>query len=261
MGQAKTPHHVAIVPDGNTRWAEANGLSPFEGYRQGAQRGLDIMRHSREVGVHTLTFWGLSTENWRNRPEGELAFLVELFGGMVEQYLEEAMQHDVRVIHLGSKDNLPQSLMDKVENAVEKTKNHSSHILNLALDYGGHDEILRALASVWADLQSGKVKLEDLHATAPGFNEEAKVVPIVFSQYLDTKDQPHPFPDFIIRTSGEQRTSGFMPWQAVYAELYFEPDFWPDFTPEKFDEALVAYSGRKRRFGGGHGEKSSDKIS
>lgn len=256
----KMPHHVAIVPDGNTRWAEANNLSPFEGYRQGAQRGLEIMRHSREVGVHTLTFWGLSTENWRNRPDGELAFLVELFGGMVEQYLEEAMEHDVRVVHLGSKDNLPKSLISKVQNAVEKTKNHSSHILNLALDYGGHDEIIRAFTSVANDLKSGKIEIDDLRKIAPGYDKGAKVVPTVFSKYLDTKNQPHPFPDFIIRTSGEQRTSGFMPWQAVYAELYFELDFWPDFTPEKFDDALLAYGKRKRRFGGGHGEKNSGKT-
>ncbi len=261
MSTAKTPRHVAIVPDGNTRWAQANNVSPFEGYRKGAERGLEIMRHSRESGVHTLTFWGLSTENWRNRPEGELEFLVELFGGMIERYLEEAMEYDVKVVHLGNKNNLPADLIERVDNAVAKTKDHTSHILNLALDYGGHDEILRAITSVVSDIDSGKLNVGDLDKPAPGYSEAEKVMPSVFSQYLDTGGQPYPFPDFIIRTSGEQRTSGFMPWQAVYAELYFEPDYWPDFTPEKFDQALAAFGKRKRRFGGGHDDKAMDKAS
>ncbi|MEX0748448.1 MAG: polyprenyl diphosphate synthase [Candidatus Saccharimonadales bacterium] len=255
MAAAQQPKHVAIIPDGNTRWANANGVSSFEGYKQGAERGLEIMRHSREIGVHTLTFWGLSTENWRNRPEGELTFLVDLFGSMIDRYLEEALKHNVRVVHLGNTANLPASLIDKLAAAAKQTKANDAHVLNLALDYGGHDELLRATEAIARDIAQDKVSLAELSQPLPGVAKSDGPVPTVFARYLDTHDQPYPFPDFIIRTSGEMRTSGFMPWQAVYAELYFEPVFWPDFTAEKFDAALREYQTRQRRFGGGHDEE------
>lgn len=252
MMSAAIPKHVAIIPDGNTRWAKSNGVSNFEGYRLGSERGLEIMRHARESGIHTLTFWGLSTENWRNRPGKELDFLVKLFSGMIERYLKEAVEHKVRVVHLGNKNNLPKALIGKVEEAVETTRDNTDHVLNMALDYGGQDEILRATQKIIIDVTAGRLDPEEL---GNPIGEASGVVPTVYSRYLDTGDQPYPFPDFIIRTSGEMRTSGFMPWQSAYAELYFEPCYWPDFDAAKFDAALANYQTRQRRFGGGHEEE------
>lgn len=243
-------NHLAIIPDGNTRWAKANGLTPFDGYRKGAERGFEIFDVAYKHGVNTLTFWGLSTENWRNRPDRELKFLVKLFVGLVDRYIKKAINNGIKITHLGSKDNLPQALLDKVAEAEEKTKGNDQYYFNIALDYGGQDEILRATRAIIQDVKAGKLSGEDLDK--PIDDSEGGVVPTVYSQYLDTAGQPYPFPDFVIRTSGETRLSGFMPWQAVYAELYFEPVFWPDFTPKKLELAIKDYYNRQRRFGGGH---------
>ncbi|MEX0668351.1 MAG: polyprenyl diphosphate synthase [Candidatus Saccharimonadales bacterium] len=250
------PNHVVVIPDGNTRWAKANNLAVFAGYREGVERGLEIMQRSREVGINTLTFWGLSTENWRNRPEGELDFLVSLFIEMIDRYAEEAKEHQVRVRHLGNKNNLPKKLIDKIYEVVDLTKDYQKHNLNLALDYGGQDEIIRATKAIVKDVSSGKISVDDLSKPIDS-GGDSPIPQTIYSQYLDSKDQPYPYPDFIIRTSGEVRTSGFMPWQSVYSELFFEPAFWPDFTADKFDQALEVYTKRQRRFGGGHNEEDS----
>ncbi len=255
---ANIPNHVAIIPDGNTRWAKANNQPVFEGYRQGLERATELMEECRSRGINTLTLWGLSTENWRNRPEGELEFLVTLFGEMIDRYLEEAKKHKVRVRHLGRKDHLPAKLMDKIDNAVEMTKDFQSYNLNLALDYGGWDEIIRATKAIVKDVQSGELNVEDLDK--PIDSGDSPLPMVLYSKYLDTQGQPHPYPDLIIRTSGEMRTSGLMPWQSVYSELVFEPVFWPDFTSDKFEDALNEYGKRQRRFGGGHDEDDKNEA-
>jgi len=241
--------HLAIIPDGNTRWAKSNNLPVFEGYKKGMKRVVEISRHSRKLGIHTLTMWGLSTENWQHRPKLELEFLIKLFMKTIDDYIKDAKQEDVKIIHLGKKDRLPKNLIHKVTRAEDETKNNRSHVLNIALDYGGHDEIIRTVTKIVTDIQTKEISVEDLSKET---EKEGKMRKTVFSSYLDTGDQPNPFPDFIIRTSGEMRLSGFFPWQSVYSELHFEPCFFPDFTPEKLDNAIKIFNKRKRRFGGGH---------
>jgi undecaprenyl diphosphate synthase len=245
--QAHALNHLAIIPDGNTRWAAANNKTAFGGYKLGLQRVVELARHSRKLGIHTLTFWGLSTENWQHRSKAELSFLVRIFERAIDEHVEEARLDGVRIIHLGNKTRLPKRLLKKIAEAEETTRNNKKHILNLALDYGGHDEIVRATRRMLEDTLSGRLEPEELAEQES--EDEGKVG---YENYLDTAGQPYPSPDYIIRTSGEQRLSGFMPWQAIYAELYFIKDFFPDFTIDKLEEAVKVYATRHRRFGAGH---------
>lgn len=250
MTQTDNPlHHLAIIPDGNTRWSNARKLPAFLGYQEGTKRVVELTRYARKLGIHTLTFWGLSTENWINRPKQELDFLVILFQKTIDEHLKDAMENGVKIVHLGSKDRLPKSLMDKINNAEEKTKDNDKYILNLALDYGGHDELNRAMAKAQKDINEGKITFADLSTEVKKIGKQTWTK---FATYLDNGNQPYPFPDFIIRTSGEVRLSGFMPWQSAYSEFYFEPSFFPDFSPEKLDAAIEIFHTRKRNFGGGH---------
>lgn len=225
----KIPHHLAIIPDGNRRWARERGLPTLEGHRKGFDAFKDISRTARDLGIHTLTIWGFSTENWK-RDKKEVDYLMDLFEKIIGDFSGELIEDEVRFVHLGRKDRLPKSLVTKISALEEKTKSFSKHVFNVALDYGGQDEILRA---------SEKLKAANLEVTSENLD-----------QFLDTTDQPHPNPDLIIRTSGEMRTSGLMIWQAAYAEFYSEPDHFPDFNKEKLVRALEEYSRRERRFGG-----------
>ncbi len=248
--------HIGFIPDGNNRWAVENDKSIFYAYRQGAERAKEAIKHSDEAGIHTLTFWALSTENWRGRPKGELDFLVSLFVELTDEYLQDAGQHGVRVVHLGRKDRLPGQLVERLEAVERETAENTEHTLNLALDYGGQDEIIRATHKIIGAVASGSLDPSQLEETVA--SDEDRVPKTVYSKYLDTSDQPHPFPDFVVRTSGEMRLSGFLPWQSVYAELYFAPCFWPDFGATEFETSLEIFQDRNRRFGGGHvGEEGS----
>lgn len=226
------PNHIAIIPDGNRRWARARGLHAFEGHQKGAKVAIDIARAARKMGVHTTTFWGFSTENWE-RAQEEVRGLMKLIEKMVDEYLKEALKEGVQIIHLGRKDRIPHSLLRKLENAEKKTAKNTKYILNLALDYGGHDEILRVVQKIIND-----------HVSTD------KVTKELFEKHLDTKGQPYPYVDLIIRTSGEQRTSGILPWQSIYAETYWERDHFPDFSAQKLWDAILDFSRRRRRFGG-----------
>jgi undecaprenyl diphosphate synthase len=234
----KVPNHIAIIPDGNRRWARCRGLHPTEGHKRGAQRTLELMRIARKWGIHTITFWGLSTENWLERNEKEVKILIEIIGSFLDKNLKEAQEDRVKIIHLGRKDRLPKALMNKIVNAEEQTKNNKNYILNLALDYGGQDEVIRAVQNIIRD----KISPEDIDKD-------------LLDSYTDTHDQPYPYPDFIIRTSGEQRTSGLFLWQSPYAETYWEHCHLPDFTVDKLREAILDYSRRRRRFGGNDSQK------
>ncbi|HEV2412397.1 MAG TPA: polyprenyl diphosphate synthase [Candidatus Saccharimonadales bacterium] len=242
-------NHLAIIPDGNTRWANANGKSPYEGYKLGLKRGVELARHARERGIHTLTLWGLSTENWQHRSARELAFLVRIFDKAIDDYIEEAQQDGMRIIHIGNKNRLPKKLMKKLQWAEEATKSNVNHILNLALDYGGHDEILRATHRIIQAVKDGKIGAESF---AQGNGDDPKSAEKTYEEYLDTAGQPYPYPDLIVRTAGDQRLSGFMLWQAAYAELYFVDVYFPDFDPAHLDVAIEAYDKRQRRFGATH---------
>ncbi len=232
----KVPHHLLIFPDGNRRWARERGLPSLEGHRRGFKAAYPLAKACRDFGIHTVTIWAFSTENWKRSKE-EVNHLMNLYRQFIDRHFEEALKEEVKVIHLGRKDRLPKSLMERIGEVEEKTKNFEKHILNIALDYGGRNELLRAIKKLLDDYKNKKIK-------SSGLSEE------LFAQYLDTASQPYPDPDFIIRTSGEHRTSGIFPWQAVYAELYFEKDHFPDFTPEKLKKAIIEYSRRERRFGG-----------
>ena len=226
------PDHIALVPDGDRRWARARGLSPLEGHRAGYFALKKLAKASRDLGVHTVTLWGFSTENWE-RSSKETDNIMNLARKMVNDFMSDAIKDGVRLVHLGRKDRLPRDLVELISNAEEKSKNNTKHILNIGLDYGGRDEILRAVKKVVAD----KVPVEEIDEK-------------LFDSYLDTHDQPYPEPDLFIRTSGEQRTSGLLPWQMAYTEYYFEQCHLPDFTPEKLKAAILDFSRRRRRFGG-----------
>lgn len=231
------PNHIAIILDGNRRWARSRGLPTLQGHKAGFDAGLKIARATREWGVHTFTVWGFSTENW-DRSETEISYLQKLFGQMVKVIEKEAVKDDIKFVHLGRKDRLPADLVKYIKQVEDKTKNNKSHVFNVALDYGGHDEILRATK-----------KIIDSGIAADKLDEKT------FASYLDTGDQAYPYVDLFIRTSGEQRTSGFMTWQLNYAEFYWELEHLPDFTPEKLRDVVIDYSRRRRRFGGNDAEE------
>lgn len=223
----KVPKHIAIIPDGNRRWARERSLPTFEGHKKGYQAGIELARACRQFGVHTLTFWGFSTENWK-RPKEEVAYLMRIYGTFIDQHLAEAKRDGIRIIHLGRKDRLPKRLIEKLKKAEKETVGNTKHIFNLALDYGGRDEIVRAI-NKWP--------------------KKEKITEDEFAKFLDTAEQPHPYPDLIIRTSGEKRLSGLLPWQGEYAELYFFKKHFPDLTSADIKKAILGYSRRERRFG------------
>jgi undecaprenyl diphosphate synthase len=229
----KVPDHVAIVNDGDRRWARAQGLSPSEGHRAGIENMVTMARTCRDWGVHTVSCWGLSTENWLERPKDEIDFLIKGIAMALDRYVDEMDKDGVKLVHLGRKDRLPEFLMDKINEVELRTRHNTKHIFNVALDYNGPDEIIRATQKM---IKNGI--------------SETDVNKKTFEKYLDTAGQPYPYVDLFIRTSGEQRTSGFLMWQADYAEYYWETDHFPAFTPDKLRKAIIDYSYRRRRFGG-----------
>lgn len=241
------PNHVAIIPDGNRRWAKSKGLPTLEGHRRGFNAANADIRKSRELGIHTMTLWAFSTENW-NRSKEEIDYLMDLYETNIDENLKEAKKEQARIIHLGRKDRIPSTLKDKIIKAEEETKDFTKFVLNIALDYGGHDELLRATEKMFADIQEGKINIEDIKSEVGKYKN--KYPYYLYKNYLDTKDQPFPYPDLIIRTSGEQRLSGFLSWQAAYSELYFTNLHMPDFGPEELTKAIEDFSSRNRRFGG-----------
>jgi undecaprenyl diphosphate synthase len=231
MVSAIIPNHIAIIPDGNRRWAKEYGLPSLEGHRRGFDVAVRIGKKIRSLGVHTVTMWAFSTENW-NRAQKEVSYLMKMYEVFIEKNLKQALKEKIRIIHLGRKDRISKELLEKIQNSEEKTKDFKNYILNIALDYGGRDEVVRAIRKMSGE----KFSISDL-------SEEN------FSKFLDTANQPYPDPDLIIRTSGEQRTSGLMIWQAAYAEYVFLQKHFPDLKGEDIEEAVEEYSQRQRRFG------------
>ena len=185
----KVPDHIVLIPDGNRRWARAKGIHSFEGHRAGAETLAILLRATRDLGVHTTTFWGLSTENWRQRGDKEVNLLIKTIAAGIDKHLSEAKEEGVRVIHLGRKDRLPAILLRKIEKAESETEKNTKYVFNIALDYNGRNEIVRAVQKIVED----------------GVKKE-KIDEKLIDSYMDTRDQPYPYPDLIIRTSGEQRT-------------------------------------------------------
>lgn len=225
------PNHIAIIPDGNRRWAKEHNLPTLEGHRRGAQVAINVSRKIRKMGVHTLTLWAFSTENW-NRPDDEVAYLMVLYEKLLDDNLKEALKDETKITHIGRKDRLSQKLVQKIRDVEEKTKHFSKYQLNIGLDYGGRDEMLRAVKTMASSaLDLTKVTEEEV------------------SGFLDTANQLHPNPDIIIRTSGEQRTSGLMIWQAAYAEYFFLEKYFPELKNEDIEKVIEEYGNRQRRFG------------
>jgi len=232
------PDHVAFIPDGNRRWAKEKGLNTYVGHKKGFEGLIKIAKKARELGIKVFTVWAFSTENWKRSKE-EINYLMKLYETMIDKYLADALKDEVRIIHLGRKDRINENLKNKIINIEEKTKNFNKYYLCVALDYGGRDEIIRAISKV----KSQKSPLRQ------GFEGQAKINENNFNQLLDTKDLPFPYPDLIIRTSGETRTSGFLTWQSAYSEYIFEKKYLPDYSDDDFEKTINDFSKRQRRFG------------
>jgi|CXWL01.1.fsa_nt_gi undecaprenyl diphosphate synthase len=220
------PQHVAFIMDGNRRWARAHGLPAFEGHRRGLQRTQEMIDECLKMRIPYCTVWAFSTENWK-RSSTEVNFLMKLFREYLNHHLTSLYQKGVRIVHLGRKDHLPKSIVQLLQEAEKITQKNRRLVLQLAIDYGGRDELLRAIQ---------KAKDEHIEVTEENLGS-----------LLDTAGAPDP--DLVIRTSGEQRLSGFMLWQAAYSELYFTDKGFPDFTAAEFKLALKEFADRNRNFG------------
>jgi len=224
------PRHVAMIMDGNGRWARARGLPRLAGHRAGTENIRPILEASVEFGIEIVTIWAFSTENWQ-RPETEVKGLLRILERMIRRELQELHKQGVQLRHIGRLERLPGRLQKQVLDAIEVTRDNDRIVLNVAFDYGGRAEIVQAVQQIIREGISAEEVDEQL-----------------LSRYMYTGGQPDP--DLIIRTGGELRTSGFMLWQSAYTEYYVTPTFWPDFGREELYEALVAFDQRDRRFGG-----------
>ena len=223
------PNHVAIIMDGNGRWANERGLTRLEGHEAGTENIRRILRAAAEMGVRYLTFWAFSTENWR-RPEEEVAGLMAILGRALISETEELHRQGAQLRHIGDLSALDPQLQESVNEAMALTAHNDRIVLTIAFNYGGRQELLHAVKGMLRD----------------GIDPEA-VTEETFARYLYMPDLPDA--DLIIRTSGEYRLSNFLLWQGAYSELYFSPKFWPDFTPDDLAAALDDFAHRERRFG------------
>ena len=232
---SRLPKHIGIIMDGNGRWAKKRGLPRTAGHAAGAETFRSIAYYCRDLGIPYLTVYAFSTENWK-RPAEEVSAIMDLLRKYLLEALEKMQKDGFRIRFLGDITALPEELRDLCLETVEVgNRVDAKYQINVCLNYGGRDEIIRA-AKAWAkDVAEGRVLAEDL-------NEEA------FSRYLDSRGIPDP--DLIIRPSGELRLSNFLPWQGAYSEFYFTDELWPDFDAKVLDKALVSYQSRQRRFGG-----------
>ncbi len=228
-GQPAGPKHVAIIMDGNGRWALSRGLPRIAGHRAGTENLRRVMEGCGELGIKYLTLYAFSTENW-GRPAEEVRGLMRILEDVIDNELEELRDQGVQLRHIGKLDQLDPHLREKVHQAVEMTRHNDKLILNIAFNYGGRDEIVQAI----------KHMIED------GIPAEQVTAELV-GKYLYTRDVPDP--DLVIRTSGELRISNFLIWQAAYAEWYFTPVFWPDFDKEELRKAVAEFGSRERRYG------------
>ncbi len=229
MEDIKTPSHVAIILDGNGRWAQKRNMPRTFGHKNGAENVVDIAIHAKKRGVKYLTLYAFSTENWK-RPKKEVDYLMKLLIKFVNDKIDQLMKEDCKLNFLGDLSAIPDQTRKAVELALDRTKDNKSLFINIALNYGGRDELVHAFKNI---INEG-YRAEDI-------DEE------LISDYLYTKDIPDP--DLLIRPGGELRISNFLIYQIAYSELYFTDKLWPDFSYEDFDKAIEEYSRRNRRFG------------
>ena len=229
----KTPNHVAIILDGNGRWAKSKGMPRNYGHIQGAKTVEVICEEAYNMGINYLTVYAFSTENW-NRPKDEVDALMKLLRNYMKNCLKRASKNNMRVKVIGRKEGLDDDIRTQIEELEKATENNTGLTFSIALNYGSRDEIIRGIQRVAEDVKNGKLDVEQI-------TEE------LFSNYLDTKDLPEP--DLMIRTSGEQRISNFLTWQLAYTEFYFTDVPWPDFNKKELEKAVEAFQKRDRRYG------------
>ena len=230
----RIPEHVAMILDGNGRWAKKRGLPRQMGHKKGCETLEQVVEDAARIGIRYLTVYGFSTENWK-RPEAEVGALMQLFRFYAKRLLKIAKEHDVRVKMIGERTRFAPDLIAAINSLEEETKDAKGMTFIIAVNYGGRDEITRAVRRVMEDAKAGKLSPEEMDET-------------VFSSYLDTAGIPDP--DLLIRTSGELRLSNYLLWQLAYTELYVTGCLWPDFNKEELLKAIETYNGRDRRYGG-----------
>lgn len=227
------PEHIAIIMDGNRRWAKEHNVPIQMGHKEGAKTIEKIVKYANQIGLKYITVYAFSTENWK-RSQEEVSWLMQLLQNYLDEYSKRADTQNIKIRVLGDMSALNQGLQNSIAEAIERTKNNTGTSFNIALNYGGRDEIVKATQKIAKQVQEGTLSIEDI-------NEE------VLSNNMYTYDMPDP--DLMIRTSGELRTSGFLMWQLAYTEFLFVDKYWPDFTEKDLDDAIEAYGKRKRKFG------------
>lgn len=228
------PKHIAIIMDGNGRWAKAQGKVRTFGHQKGAETLKTIVRAADAIGVKAISAYAFSTENWK-RPITEVNFIMDLLSRYLTSEIQEFNENNVQVRFLGSREGLPPVVIEKMDNAIRETKNNTGIILNLAINYGGQAEILQAVQKIAQEAKDGSLDVSAIDKQ-------------VFEDHLYTAGLPAP--DLLIRPGGDLRISNFLLWQIAYAEIWTTKTYWPDFTPDHLVEAILAYQGRERRFGG-----------
>ncbi len=229
----KIPTHIAIIMDGNGRWAKQKGLPRVRGHEEGVKRVRDVVNAAEEAGIKYLTLYAFSSENWK-RPALEVSFLMGLLSRYIDQDIDELIKKNVCLHVIGELEKLPEEVKKKVVKAIDRTKDNTGSVLTLALSYSARNEIADAARQL-----AEEVKRD--------YRKTSEITPELLGRYLYTKDIPDP--DLLIRTSGEYRISNFLLWQISYSELYFTEVLWPDFTKECFLKAVEAYQKRERRYG------------
>jgi undecaprenyl diphosphate synthase len=227
------PQHIAIIMDGNGRWAKEKGLPRIAGHREGAKRVKEIVKTAHQAGIKVLTLFAFSTENW-SRPKSEVDMLMRYLVDFLDREIKGLDKNNIRFRVIGRKEPLPEYVIEKIKGAQERTKDNTEMLLVLALNYGARQEIIDAVKKIAGSVREGHLDIRDL-------NEEN------FEDYLYTKGIPDP--DLLIRTSGEERISNFLLWQLSYSEFYFLKKYWPDFREQDLKKAIKDYQTRHRRFG------------
>lgn len=234
IDRERLPRHIAIIMDGNRRWAKERNIAILNGHRAGAKATRRVVEACVELGIPILTLYAFSTENWQ-RPMPEVKGLMHLIEMTLRKEKYELHRNGIQIRHIGLRDGLPSSLLGELDDAVTLTRGNERMILNLAINYGGRQEILSAVRHIAKDVADEKIEPDEI--------DEA-----TFQSYLFTDGMPDP--DLLIRTAGEQRISNFLLWQLAYTELFIAPVYWPDFTKKHLYIAIISYQARERRFGG-----------
>lgn len=230
----RLPNHIAIIMDGNGRWAKKRFLPRVAGHKAGVETVRTVIKECKRLGIKYVTLYTFSTENWK-RPHQEIETLMNLLQSYLKNEIDELNNNNVKLTAIGDIEKLPQSCLRELKNAIKLTENNDGPNLNLALNYGGRYDITNAVNNIFIDMKNNKLDCDEI-------TED------IIKNYLSTKSIPDP--DLVIRTSGEQRLSNFLLWELAYAELYFTDVYWPDFNEKELQKALYTYQNRDRRFGG-----------